>query len=128
LDGEWFAYEGKAARTSGAGDLADMDAPTCAGWKRWARWRQRVSKEGWDACVVVNEQLVVLGLLRASDLEHADQGWSAEEAMDRAPQTYRLDAASDDVADYFRHQHFDSVLVTTTDGKLFGLLRRRDLK
>jgi predicted transcriptional regulator len=91
--------------------------------------RQRVRKEGWNTCVVVNDQLVVLGLLSANDLEKADPQWTAEEAMQRDPQTYRLNASTGEVAAFFRQQaHIDSVLITTPDGKLFGLIRRADLE
>lgn len=129
---DWLANglptEGSATQVPGAGDLADMDVPTCGRQERVGEVRQRVQQDDWDVCVVVNDQLVVLGLLRASDLQNADQSWSAEEAMDRAPQTFRLDAPLEDVRAYFQGQHLDSALVTTTDGKLFGLIRRTDVK
>ena len=129
---DWVAnglpVEGSQARASGAGDLADLDVPTCKRAERVAQVRERVHKEGWNACVVVNDQLVVLGLLRENDLNQANPQWTAEEAMVRDPQTYRLDEPLDEVVGYLQQNgHIDSMLVTTTDGKLFGLLKRPDV-
>jgi CBS domain-containing protein len=126
---DWLAnglpLEGAEARKPGAGDLADMDAPTCKRGERVADVRQRVTAEGWDRCVVVNDDLVVLGLLTATDLTKADQTWPAEEAMERDPQCYRLDALVEEVKAFFeQNRGMESVLVTTTDGKLYGLVKR----
>lgn len=123
-----FPAEGKNARARSAGDLADLDVPTCTRLERLGEVRQRVRKEGWNTCVVVNDQLVVLGLLNPVDLEKADPQWPAEEAMQRDPQCCRLDASLETVAAYFQQQRqFDSLLVTSTDGKLFGLIQRSAL-
>ncbi len=128
---EWLAnglpVEGTEARTELAGDLADLDVPTCRRSERVGDVRRRVQSEGWQTCVVVNDQLVVLGLLTAVDLEKADQTWPAEEAMVRDPLAYRLNAPLDEVRAEMDRQRLDSVLITTTDGKLFGLLKREDL-
>jgi hypothetical protein len=68
-------------------------------------------------------------LLTANGLEHADQSWPAEEAMDRDPKTFRLNASQDEVSGYFQNRRdINSVLITSTDGKLFGLLKREDLE
>lgn len=128
---DWLANglmaEGSEARASGAGDLADMDVPTCKRAEKVGEVRQRVRKEGWNVCVVVNDGDIVLGWLRGSALDNADQQWSAEEAMESAPPTYRLNAPLDEVRQYFLQDYtHDSVLVTTTDGKLFGLIRREE--
>ncbi len=129
---DWLAnglpVEGAQARVSGAGDLADLDVPTCSPSERVEQVRERVRKDGWNACVVVNDKLVVLGLLRANDLDHADPQWTAEEAMVRDPQTYQLNAPLNEVIEYLQNRrNIDNVLVTTPDGNLFGLLKREDL-
>lgn len=129
---DWLAnglpVEGSEARARGAGDLADMDVPTCGRTDRVAEVRERVRKEGWNLCVVTNEELVVLGLLRSVDLEKADPKWAAEEAMERAPKTFRLNAPLEEVAEFLRAGRLDSVLVTTTDGKLFGLVKLEEIE
>lgn len=126
---DWLAnglfVEGAQARNPGAGDLADMDVPTCKRSERVGDVRKRVQGEGWNVCVVVNDDLVVLGLLGEADLTKADQQWTTEEAMQRDPQTFRLNASPEDVRAYFDgHPGVEHALVTTTDGKLYGLLRR----
>ncbi len=130
---DWLAnglpVEGSMARIPSAADLADMDVPTCKRSERVGQVRERVQKDGWNTCVVVNDELVVLGLLTANGLTHADQNWPAEEAMERDPQAFRLSASLDEVSGYFEdHRDIESILITTTDGKLFGLLKREDLE
>jgi len=128
---EWLAdglpAEGSAARLPAAGDLVDMDAPTCQRSERVGEVRARVEKDGWDACVVVNEELVVLGLLNPNDLQQANPQWPAEEAMERDPQTYRLDSPDEEVRAFLHSHPHRFALVTTTDGKLFGIVKREVL-
>jgi rhodanese-related sulfurtransferase/CBS domain-containing protein len=126
---DWLANglmaEGSEARASGAGDLTDMDVPTCKRADKVAEVRDRVRKDGWNVCIVVNNEDIVLGWLRASAFDNANPQWSAEEAMESAPPTYRLNAPIAEVKQYFEDNHtHESVLVTTTEGKLFGLIRR----
>jgi rhodanese-related sulfurtransferase len=126
---DWLANglpaEGNAARMQTAGDLADLDIPTCKRLDRIAQVKERVHAEGKSDCVVVNDQFVVLGLLRGNDLDHANPQSTAEDAMQHDPATFRLNASLEEVAAYFVSQALvKSVLITTTDGKLFGLLNR----
>jgi len=126
---DWLAngliVEGAEARLPGAGDQADMDVPTCKRSERVRQVRERVQQEGWNVCVVINDTLVALGLLDEVDLTKADQNWTAEEAMQRDPHTFRLNASPEDVRAYFdAHPGVQYALVTTTDGKLYGLLKR----
>ncbi|MGE5222851.1 MAG: rhodanese-like domain-containing protein [Omnitrophica WOR_2 bacterium] len=129
---DWLANglpaEGSAARAAGAGDLADMDVPTCKPSERINAIRERVRKEGWNICVVVNEQVIALGLLRSNAFDKADPNWTAEEAMERDPLTYRLNEPVNQVADSLRNHYVDSGLVTTTDSKLFGLIKLDDIE
>jgi rhodanese-related sulfurtransferase len=120
-----FPIEGSEAQAETAADVADMDIPTCKRGEKVGEVRTKVKELGWDTCAVVNEALVVLGILRAVDLEKADQRWSAEEAMERDPQTFRLNARPEEIEAYFHsNPAVSSVLVTTPEGNLFGLIRR----
>src|SRR5688500_702109 len=69
---DWMAAglptEGTNSKRPRAGDVARRDVPTCSVDERIADVRKRVSAAGWDACVVVNDERVVLGLLRANEL------------------------------------------------------------
>jgi rhodanese-related sulfurtransferase len=75
VDGEldWLAAglptEGRNADVPRAGDVARRDVPTCRLEEPIGQVRERVRAAGWDACVVVNDQRVVLGLLRAGELQ-----------------------------------------------------------
>jgi CBS domain-containing protein len=51
---------------------------------------------------------------------------SAEDVMEPGPTTIRLDESLTDVARRLRDQHVDSILVTTPDGRLVGVLMRAD--
>lgn len=129
---DWLAnglpVEGSQAQATMAADLADLDVPTCQRNERMADVKARIQPDGWDVCVVVNDQLVVLGLLRPSDLEKADPSWPAEETMDRDPLTVRLDSAPQEAYDLMQANRRANLLVTFPDGKLFGLLKLPDLE
>jgi len=129
---DWLAnglpVEGADSPATIAADLADLDVPTCQRDERLADIKTRVKATGWDKCVVVNDKLVVLGLLRPSDLEKADPTWPAEETMDRDPDVVRLNASPQEVFDRMQELRTDFLLVTFPDGKLFGLLKLKDVE
>ena len=64
---DWFASglsrEGRLASVPTIGEAARRDVPTCASAEKVGAVRERVQKAGWDRCVVVNKERVVLGLL-----------------------------------------------------------------
>src|SRR6266545_5933121 len=72
-----LATEGSNAQRPRAGDVARSDVPTCGLDERLGEVARRVREAGWDACVVVNPERVVLGLLRGKELE-GDQGLRIE--------------------------------------------------
>jgi Mg/Co/Ni transporter MgtE len=87
--------------------------------------QQRVSAAGWDACVVVNEERVVLGLLRAEELARGSDE-RVEKAMRPGPSTFRPHVPIDEMAHYMIHHDLAASPVTTSDGRLVGLLRVED--
>jgi Mg/Co/Ni transporter MgtE len=84
--------------------------------------------DGWAECVVVNGEHVVLGLLRKNVWEEAEPGIPAEQVMDLAPQTFRPHVTREEMARYMQSKKLKTALVTTPEGKLFGLVRRKDLR
>jgi len=105
--------------------VARTDVPTCALDERLGDVRDRVHAAGWDTCVVVNEQRVVLGLLRATELSAAPD-LRIEQAMRPGPSTFRPFVAIEEMARFMVEHDLETSPITTSDGKLVGLLRRQD--
>jgi CBS domain-containing protein len=126
---DWFASglprEGEFAAVPRVGDAARRDAPTCGLDERVGEVRERVRAAGWTSCVVVNQERVVLGLVRTRGLD-GDPTVPVEAVMHAAPRTYRPNVLFERPLDYMREHRLDSVLVTTSDGVLVGALRRED--
>jgi predicted transcriptional regulator len=87
--------------------------------------QQRVRAAGWDACVVVNQQRVVLGLLRAKELD-GDPDQRIEQAMRPGPSTFRPHVPIAEMAQYMVEHDSENAPITTSDGRLVGLLRQQD--
>jgi Mg/Co/Ni transporter MgtE len=125
----WLAsglpVEGERAGMVRAGDLAKADAPTCRLYDRLGEVRERVRGDGWNTCVVVNEQRVVLGILRPKQLE-GDATVTVEEAMAPGPSTFRPHVSAADLGEYLTRHDLPNVPITTGDGVLVGVLVRED--
>jgi CBS domain-containing protein len=76
--------------------------------------------------VVVSPELVVLGLLRAEEL-NADSDLPVEQAMRPGPSTYRPSVSVTKMRRIMTDRDLDSSPVTTSDGRLVGLVRKRDI-
>ncbi len=107
------------------GDLARRDVPTCRLSESVGEVWHRLQRAGWDVGVVVNNEGIVFGLVRGEAL-NVDPQTKIEQIMEHSLRTYRLDVAPEKAADYMRRHGVDSVLVTTSDGELVGLLKRED--
>jgi Mg/Co/Ni transporter MgtE len=126
---DWAAaglpYEGELAAQPTAGDVVRRDVPTCRLDEAMDEVQRRARSAGYDACVVVNEERVVLGLLRAKELD-APGGETAEQAMRPGPSTFRPFVAIIEMAAHMQEHDLVSSPVTTSDGRLVGLLLRED--
>jgi CBS domain-containing protein len=124
---DWLAAglptEGRDAGLPRAGTVARRDMPTCALGETMADVAQRVRGAGWDVCVVVNDQRVVLGVI---DEQGMSDGRTAEEAMRPGPGTYRPHVDITDLAELMERHHLDRTVITTGDGVLVGVLRKED--
>jgi len=89
---DWGSFglprEGRLAEQPSGGDVARADVPTCLLSDDLSEVRRRVRESGWETCIVVNEDRVVLGRLGRKAIG-SDDGESVEEAMTDGPSTVR---------------------------------------
>ena len=106
--------------------MVRRDVPTCSLGERLGDVRDRVAAAGWDACVVVSRGQVVLGLLRARELQ-ADPQQLVDQVMRPGPSTYRPFVPVEELRGIMSDRNLESSPVTTSDGRLVGLVRRQDV-
>src|SRR5438876_2826032 len=126
---DWLAAglpsEGLLARIPRAGDVARKDVPTCSLGDQLGDVRERAKKAGWEVCVVVNEERIVFGLMRAKELA-GDPDQTAEQAMRPGPSTFRPHVPIEEMARYMVEHDVPSSPITTSEGRLVGVLLRED--
>jgi Mg/Co/Ni transporter MgtE len=126
---DWLAaglpIEGNDSQAPRAGDVARHDVPTCQMDERIDEVRGRVHAAGWEACVVVNDEHIVLGLLRKDELlKGRDE--TVEQIMRPGPSTFRPHVRIEEMAAYMVEHELASSPITTSDGRLVGILLKDD--
>ena len=126
---DWLAAglptEGENSKCPRAGEAARKDV-TVSGLKdRLGDVRDRATQSGLEVAVVVDAQHIVLGLLRSKELE-MDPDQTAEQAMRPGPSTFRPYVSMKEMADHMVEHSLDSAPITTSDGKLVGVLLKSD--
>ena len=124
--GAGLPTEGSNAERPRLADVVRRDVPTCSLDEPLGRVRERVTALGWNACVVTNEDGVVFGLLRAGELE-SDPALPVERAMRPGPSTFRPFVNALEMARTMTERNLESSPVTTSDGRLVGLVRKEDV-
>jgi CBS domain-containing protein len=125
--GSWgLPHEGTNVPSVSAADVAHVDVPTCTLDDDLSHVRARVRAAGWDTCIVVNEHRIVLGRLGRRAIA-GDTDESVAEAMSPGPSTIRPSIGVDALLDRMHARKLGSILVTTPNGRLIGLVRRADL-
>ena len=126
---DWLAsglpVEGELADYPRAGTVSRTDVSTCSLSDRLGDVRDRTHDADQNVCVVVNDDRVVLGRLRGKTLD-ADPGATLESVMESGPTTIRPDEPLEAIVERMRDQRVGSILVTTSDGRLVGILYRED--
>ena len=117
--------EGENPSDTRVGAYVRADVPTCLLNERLRDVQQRLGETGWDTCFIVNEQRVVLGRLGRTALRSQADA-SVEEAMTPGPSTIRPSARLEPMVERMRKQNLTSLPVTTSDGRLIGVLPRED--
>jgi CBS domain-containing protein len=118
--------EGTNAQVPRLIDVVRRDVPTCSLGERLGAVRDRAAAAGWDACVVVSDGHVVLGLLRARELG-GDPEQLVDQAMRPGPSTYRPFVSLAEMRRIMIDRNLESSPVTTSDGRLVGLVRKQDV-
>ncbi len=89
-EADWFAsglpMEGANASIPHAGDVARRDVPTSRLDDDLHDVVSRLRRTGWDACPVVNDEQIVLGLLRLGGLD-GPVGATVDQRMESGPST-----------------------------------------
>jgi CBS domain-containing protein len=115
--------EGTRGSETRIGAYLRRDVPICRLDERLTDVRARVRAAGWDTCVVVNDERVVLGRLGRTALTGEDDV-GVEEAMSAGPSTVRPSLELDRAVERMRRQDVTTLPVTTSEGRLLGLLGR----
>jgi len=125
---DWGSFNlplnGRAGTETRAGAHVRSDVPTCRLDEPLRHVCQRVEKAGWDTCFVVDEAGIVIGRLGRSPLREEEQ--SVEAAMMPGPSTVRPSARLEAMIERMHEQNLSNLPVTTSDGRLVGLLMRED--
>jgi CBS domain-containing protein len=128
---DWLAHglprEGETADAPRALDLAVDDAVTCRLEDRVRDVRTRVAASPYGFAFVVSADRVLLGRLRQGALE-GDPELTADAVMEPGPSTIRPDAALTPLAERMRSSDLTSLPITDPEGRLLGIIRRRDLE
>ncbi len=126
---DWLAsglpVEGKLAAYPRAGTVARTDIPTCRLTDRLGDVRDKTLDADQNVCVVVNDDRIVLGRLRGDALR-GDPGAIVESVMESGPTTTRPDEPLEAITERLKDARVASILVTTSDGRLVGILYRDD--
>ena len=126
---DWFAAglprEGDARPVVLAADLARTDDATCALADTTGVAAERARAAGQEQCIVVNEQRIILGRLRATELA-GDPATVVEEVMELGPTTTRPDAEAAPILERMQARNVDRILVATSGGRLVGTMWRVD--
>ena len=104
--------------------VARKEVPTCGVHDRVSQVRAKLP-EGWNVCVVLNADRIVLGLVDFSD--QLDESKSIEDVMRPAPLTFRPGRPVDETCEYLQSKNVPVALVTTSVGHLIGALRQDEL-
>ena len=117
--------EGRLTEIPSAGEVARRDVPTCGLDDDLESVRERVRASGWDTCMVVDATGILLGRLGRRPLR--ETGGTVEEAMSEGPSTVRPSIGIDALAKRMRDANRTSQPVTTSDGRLVGLVILEDI-
>jgi len=117
--------EGANGSETRAGAHVRADVPTCRLDDRLHVVCEQLDESGWDTCFVVDKRRVVLGRIGRRAIRGREDV-TAEEAMTPGPSTIRPSARLREAVERMHRQNLTNLPVTTSDGRLAGLLTLHD--
>ena len=128
---DWFAAglprQGQLASIPRAADVARRDDIVCQLSDPIGAVIDKLRAAGKETCLVTTGRNVVLGRVRIGDLT-GDKYVTVEEMMEPGPTTIRADTMLDAILKRLKVRNVESILVTTSDGRLVGTLYRSDVE
>ena len=126
---DWLAAglptDGENSKCPRAGEASRKDAVGCALKDRLGDVRDRARQSGLEVAVAVDAEGIVLGLLRSKELD-LDPNLAVDQAMRPGPSTFRPYVSMKEMADHMVEHSLESSPITTSDGKLVGVLLKAD--
>jgi CBS-domain-containing membrane protein len=106
-------------------DATRTDLPTCTPDETIGKVKTRTDAAGWDECVVIDCDQIVVGRLRKQAWHSADSA-IAKHVMEPGPTTVRPDQLLAPLVGRMRNRGTQLVLVTTPQGQLIGAVIRKE--
>jgi len=113
--------EGTAATVQRVSDATRPDIPTCLPDDTVGTVRSRTVALGWDECIVVDCDGIVIGRLRNRAWDANDDS-AVEEVMELGPTTYRPDGLLASLVERMKKRGTALVTVATPQGRLVGVV------
>jgi CBS-domain-containing membrane protein len=126
---DWLAAglpsEGRSAREPTIAQVLRRDVPRFGLDDRAATILESLTAGGWEWAAIVDGAGVLLGRLRLRDIGSPDA--RAADVMEDGPGTYRPNLRLDELLATMLDRRAELAFVTDPDGRLHGVVRRRDI-
>ncbi len=127
---DWYAaglpLEGRVTGRPPALRAARTEVPTCAPTASVADARKEVEASDLDFVVVTLEEEVVVGRVNRDSLERSAADSPLGEILEEGPTTARASDDLGDLVERMRRADTGSIILTSKEGRLLGVLLRRE--
>lgn len=122
-----LATDGNGRRVQTVADAMRPDIPTCDLSEQVGDVEKRVRESGWEDCVAIDCEDLVVGRLRASSW-NVDPSSAAAEVMELGPTTVRPSDPLDSLVARMEKRPTPLVVVATPQGNLLGVILLEDAR
>lgn len=126
---DWMAaglpVEGHGDEKQRIADATRPDVPTCQPDEQVTTIRPRINEAGWQVCVVVDCDGVVVGQIRSPAIDEHEEV-EVHQVMEPGPFTVRPDGLLQPLVERMGRHDTPHALVTTGQGELLGILIREE--